>query len=191
MPCQKGAGAEEDGVGRVAELFEQDVAGRRTLQQERIGQLAEQAVVQFTHTGVAGEKAEGAAAGDFQHAADLFRGLRDEVGVAGVGHGRRQVEQRLFCVVEVAGDDELFGERDAEALLQVREAGGAVLAGHGERGGGEDDRAEALKERVGEELGDVDGGGLEVGGEGLVDGGGSCGWACRSLHCGAALLRSR
>ncbi len=38
-------GAEEDGVGRVAELLQQDVARRGAVQQQRIGQFGEQALV--------------------------------------------------------------------------------------------------------------------------------------------------
>ena len=46
------------------------------------------------------------------------------------------------------------------------EAGRAIGAGDGEGGGGEDDGRVGLEEGLGEELGDVDGGGLEVGVEG-------------------------
>ena len=122
--------------------------------------------MELAHLGVAGEEAEGAAAGDFEDAADFFGGLREEVGVAGCGHVGREVEQRLLGVVEVAGDDELFGERDAEAFLEVVEAGRAVGVGDGEGGGGEDDAGVVGEEGFGEEGGDVDGRGLEVGGEG-------------------------
>ena len=122
----EGGGAEEDGVGGVAELLQKDVAGGGALHEERVGELGEEAVVELAHLGVAGEEAEGAAAGDFEDAADFFGGLREEVGVAGCGHGGREIEERLLRVVEVAGDDELFGERDAEAFFEVVEAGCAV-----------------------------------------------------------------
>ena len=48
------------------------------------------------------------------------------------------------------------------------EAGGVGLRGHGEGGGGEDDGGVGVEEGGLEELGDVDGGGLEVGVEGCV-----------------------
>ena len=77
----------------------------------------------------------------------------------------REVEQRLFGVVEVGGDDELFGKRDAEAFLEVVEGGFAFGVGDGEGGRGEDDGGVVGEEGLGEELGDVDGCGLEVGGQ--------------------------
>ena len=79
------------------------------LQEQRVGELGEEAVVDLAHLRVAGEEAEGAAAGDLEHAADAFGGLREEVGLARVGHVGRQIEQRLLGVVEVRGDDELAG----------------------------------------------------------------------------------
>jgi len=69
-------------------------------------------------------------------------------------------------VVEVAGDDEFFGEGDAEAALEVFEAGGTVGRGYGEGGRGEDDAGVVGEEGFGEEGGDVDGGGEEVSAEG-------------------------
>ena len=72
----------------------------------------------------------------------------------------------MLGVVEVAGDDELFWKRDAEAALEVFEAGRAVRRGYGEGGGGEDDAGVVGEEGFGEEGGDVDGGGEEVGAEG-------------------------
>jgi hypothetical protein len=56
---------EEDGVGGVAELLQEDVAGGGALHEQWVGELHEQAVVHLAHLGVAGEEAEGAAAGDF------------------------------------------------------------------------------------------------------------------------------
>ena len=99
------------------------MAGGGALHEQRVGELGEEAVVELAHLGVAGEEAEGAAAGDLEDAADFFGGLREEVGVARWGHAGREIEERLFGVVEVAGDDELFGEGDAEAALEVVEAG--------------------------------------------------------------------
>ena len=66
------------------------------------------------------------------------------------------------------GDDQLARQGEAEPPGDVLEAGDGAARlvgsrGHGERGGGEYDRAVGLEERGGEELGDVDGRGLEVG----------------------------
>ena len=97
-----------------------------------------------------------------------FDGAVGEVGVAGVGHVLREVEEGLLRVVEVGRDDELAGEVEAEAFGDVFEGRAAVRAGDGEGGGGEDDARVSFEERLGEELGDVDGGGLEVGVERLV-----------------------
>ena len=148
-------------------MLQQEVAWCGALQEQWIGELAEEAVVEFAHLRVAGEEAEGAAAGDLEDAADFFGGVREEVGVARRREVLREIEQRLFGVVEVAGDDELFGERDAEALLEVVEGGLAFGVGDGEGGRGEDDGGVVGEEGLGEELRDVDGCGLQVGGEGL------------------------
>ena len=82
----EGACAEEDGVGGVAELLEQDVAWCGALDEQRVGELREQAVVEIAHLGVRGEETEGSASGDFEDATDALGGLREEVGVAGRGH---------------------------------------------------------------------------------------------------------
>ena len=82
----------------------------------------------------------------------------------------REVKERLFGVVEVAGDDELFGERNAEALFQVVKTGFAFGVGDGEGGRGEDDGGVVGEEGFGEELRDVDGCGLEVGRQELKTG---------------------
>ena len=62
-------------------------------------------------------------------------------------------------------DDELARGGEAEAAADVVEA-----TGDGQRGGGEDDGVVVVEECGGEELGDVDGRGLQVG----VEGGVSC-----------------
>ena len=82
-----------------------------------------------------------------------------EFGVAGVGHLGRQIEQGLLAVAEVRGDDELARFSKAEAAAQVLEA-----ALHGERGRGEDDGGDLFEDELAQELGDVDGRGLEEGG---------------------------
>ena len=159
----EGAGGEEDGVGGVAELLEQDVARGGALQEERVRKLLQHALVDGTHLGVGGEEAEGAAFSDLEHAADALRGLGEEVGLAGVGHGRWKIEQRLLLIVEVAGDDELSGAGEAKARGEVREGCvGGVCGGHGEGGGGEDDGGVLVKKRGGEERGYVDRGGLKL-----------------------------
>ena len=106
-PCQKTGGAEEDGVGGVAELLEQDVARGGAMEEQRVRQLGEQALVGVAHLRVAGEEAEGAALGDLKNTADALGCLFGEVGLARIGHVGREVEKRLFFVVEVRGDDEL------------------------------------------------------------------------------------
>ena len=136
------------------------------MHEEWVGELGEEAVVELAHLGVAGEEAEGAASGDLEDAADFFCGLREEVGVAGRGHAGREVEKSLFGVIEVAGNDELFGERDAEAALEVFEAWRAVGGGYSVGSRGEYDAGVVGEEGLGEEGGDVDGGGEEVGAEG-------------------------
>jgi hypothetical protein len=115
-------------------LLDENVARGGALKEQRVRELAEEAVVELAHLGVAGEEAEGAATGDLEDAADLFGGVREEVGVARRREVLREIEQRLPGVVEVRGDDELFGERNAEALFEVVEAGLAFGVGDGERG---------------------------------------------------------
>ncbi len=103
--------AEEDGVGGLAELLEQHVARRGAVEQQRIGQLGQQALVDLAHLRVAGEEAEGAAFGDLEHAANAFGGLLGKVRLARIGHVGRQIEQRLPLVVEVRRDDQLARSR--------------------------------------------------------------------------------
>ena len=83
------------------------MAGGGAVEEEGVGELGEEAVVDLAHLLVAGEEAEGAAFGDLQDAADAFGGAELEVGLAGIGHVGGQVEEGLLGVVEVAGDDEL------------------------------------------------------------------------------------
>ena len=71
------------------------------MQEERVGEFCEEAVVDLAHLFVAGEEAEGPALGDFEDAADAFGGFELEVGLAGVRHVRWQIEEGLFFVVEV------------------------------------------------------------------------------------------
>ena len=107
----EGGGAEEDGVGGVAELLEEDVAGGGAVEEQGVGEFGEEAVVDLAHLFVAGEEAEGSAVGDLEDAADAFGGFELEVGLARVGHVGRQVEEGLLFVVEVRGDDEFAGAR--------------------------------------------------------------------------------
>jgi hypothetical protein len=114
--------AEEDGVGSVAELLEQDMARGRAMQEQRVRGAAGEAFVQSRICAVAGEEAEGAALGYFKHAADAFGGARGEVGIARKRQVGRKIEQRLLLIIEVAGNDELAGESKAEALANVIKA---------------------------------------------------------------------
>ena len=97
----EGGGAEEDGVRGVAELLEKDVARGGAVEQERIGELLQHAVVKQAHLGVRGKKTEGAALRDFEDASHALRGLIEEAGFAGVGHTRREIQEGLTGVAEV------------------------------------------------------------------------------------------
>ena len=102
-------GAEEDGVGRGAELLEQGFARSGAVQQDGEIEHRQEALVEVAHLAVAGEEAEGAAAGDVEHAADALGGGLREVGLARVGHVGRQIEQGLLAVSEVRGHDQFAG----------------------------------------------------------------------------------
>ena len=91
----EGAGGEEDGVGSGAELLQQNVPGGGALEEQGVGELLQHALVEGAHLGVAGEEAEGAALGDFKHAAHALGGVEEEVGLAGVRHAGGQVKQGL------------------------------------------------------------------------------------------------
>ena len=93
---------------------------------------------------------------DFEHALDATRGGLGKFGIARVGHLGRQIEQGLFAVLEMRRHDELARFTEAEALADVLEA-----ALHGERGGGEYDGGNLLEDQFVEQLGDVDGRGLQ------------------------------
>jgi hypothetical protein len=135
--------------------------------------------VGLTHLLVAGEEAEGSAFGDLKHSANALGGFVLEVGLARVGHIRRQVEEGLLFVVEVRRDDEFAGGGEAQAAADVVEA-----SGDGEGGRREDDGVVVVKECGGQEFGDVDGGGLQVGVEGGV---GCAASEVADSSCGAAL----
>jgi len=141
----EGRGGKQDGVGGGAELLDERGFGRGALQEHGVVELSEERVVNLLHLSVAGEEAEGAAAGDLQKLADADGGLGGEVGVARVGHVWRNVEDGLGLVVEVGGDDEFASAFEAEAGLDVVEA-----VGNRESGRSEDDRFEAVKERLAE-----------------------------------------
>ena len=117
-PCQKLEVPKSTALGVSRNCCEQDVARSSALHEEREGQLGQHALVHDAHLRVAGEQAEGAASGDLEHAAGALGGLREEVGVARVGHAGGQIQQRLLLVVEVGWDDELAGVGQAEALAR-------------------------------------------------------------------------
>jgi hypothetical protein len=149
-------GAEEDGVGGGAELFEEGLARGGAMEEKREIEDGKKALVEGAHLGVAGEEAEGAAAGDAENALDGCGGGDDEVGFARIRHGGWEVEESLLAIAEVGGDDELAGFVEAETATDVLEA-----ALNGEGGGGEDDGGDLFEDASAEELGDVDGRGLE------------------------------
>jgi len=149
-------GTEEDGVGGGAEFFKESLARGGAVEQEREIEDGEKALVEGAHLGVAGEKAEGAAAGDAEDTLDGRGCGGNEVRVARVRHGGREIKESLPVVTEVGGDDELAGVGEAETTADVVEA-----ALNGERGGSEDDGGDLFEDEGAKELGNVDGGGLE------------------------------
>ena len=136
-------------------------------------------------------------------------------GSLGIGQVRRQVEQRLLVVVEVAGNDELARGGEAEALADVVEARDRQFGGCDSKLAVEATVSVAevrmtvavklSKSEVVEQLRDVDGRGLEMGVEGwracaararfLYAGGMACGARSRRRCCGrwirAGTLRLR
>ena len=108
-------GAEEDGVGRGAELLEQGFARGGAVEKDGEVEDGQQALVEGAHLRVAGEEAEGAAAGDAEDAPNAVGGGLGKFGIAGVGHVGRQIEQGLLAVAEVRGHDEFAGFSEAEA----------------------------------------------------------------------------
>ena len=91
-----------------------------------------------------------------EHAPDAEGGGFGKLGVAGVGHLGRQVEEGLLAITEMGRHDQLAGFGEAEALAHVLEA-----ALHGERGRGEDHGGDLIEDQLVEKLGDVDGRGLQ------------------------------
>ena len=85
--------------------LKQDVTWGRAVEEKCVGKFGQEALVGVAHLGVACEETEGAAPGDFEDTADALGGLLGEVGLAGIGHVWGQVEEGLFLVVEVRGDD--------------------------------------------------------------------------------------
>ena len=148
--------AEEDGVRRGAELFEQRFARSGAVQKDRKVEHGHEAFVEVAHLRVAGEEAEGAAPRDLKNAADAVGGSLGKFRIARIGHVGRQVEQRLFAVAEVRRHDQFAGFGQAEPLAQMFEA-----ALHGEGGGGEHDGGDGFEDEFVEQFGYVDGSGLK------------------------------
>ncbi len=121
-----------------------------------------EALVEGAHLAVAGEEAEGAAAGDGENALDAAGGGLGEFGIAGVGHVGRQIEEGLLAVAKVRRDDELAGFSEAEAAAKVLEAALTVSVAEVRTTVGIWSKTSSLQE-----LGNVDGRGLDVGGTGL------------------------
>ena len=97
----KTGGAEENGVGGGTEFLKESLARGSAVEKEREVEDGEEALVEGAHLDVAGEKAEGAAAGDAQDALNGDGGRGYEVRVARVGHGRREIKESLPVVTEV------------------------------------------------------------------------------------------
>ncbi len=166
-------GGEQHGVRGKAKLIEQRAARRRALQQHGKFELAQQAVVQVAHLRVAGEEAEGAPARDLQQFADACRRARAAVGRAWIGQVGRNVEHGLLREVEVRGHHQLARVLHAQPGADVLEGAGSVAfllvvaararvaRGDGERGGSEHCGFHLLEERLAQDSGDVDRGGLE------------------------------
>jgi hypothetical protein len=95
-PCQKLEVPKRTALGVSRNCSSRTLRGAVPCSSSGKGSTRQQALVEVAHLGVAGEEAEGAAAGDLEHAADALGGLpRGEVGLARVGHAGRQVEQGL------------------------------------------------------------------------------------------------
>ncbi len=113
-------------------------------------------VVKGAHLVVAREEAEGATAGDAENTLDGFGGGLDEIGLARVGHGRREIKEGLLTVLEVGGNDELACVGEAETTAEVLKT---TL--DGKRGGGENNGGDLIEDEITKKLGDIDGCGLE------------------------------
>ena len=96
-------------MGVARNSLEQGFARGGAVEKDGEVEHGQQALVEVAHLAVAGEEAEGAAAGDVEHAPDAVGGGFGEFGIARVGHAGRQIEQGLLAVAEVRGDDELAG----------------------------------------------------------------------------------
>src|ERR1700744_1337257 len=94
------------------------------VEEERVRQLGEQPLVGVAHLGVAGKQTEGTTFGDLEDAANTFCCFFGKIGLSWVRHVGRQVEESLFFVVEVRGDDELACRAEAKAATDVVEAAG-------------------------------------------------------------------
>ena len=139
MPKRRGS--EEDGVGGQPELFEQGIFGGVALAEDGIVENSEQALVDVVHLRVAGEEDEGPPAGDFEDLANAVGGTGAELGGAGVGQIRRDVQQRLRFIIKMRRQHRIAGVLNAKPALDVFEA-----AADSQCGGGEDDRVHAGEE---------------------------------------------
>ena len=144
-------GAEEDGVGGSAKFFEESFTRSGSVEEKREIEDREKALVEGAHLAIAGEEAEGAAAGDTQDALNGSGGSDDEFRIARIGHGGWEIEESLLAIAEVGRDDELAGFVEAESAADVLEA-----ALNSESGRGEDDGGDLFEDEGAEKLGDID-----------------------------------
>jgi len=149
-------GAEEDGVGSTAELFEQSFARCSAMEKDGEIEDGQEPVVENAHLAVAGEETEGAAARDFEDTLNAASSGLGELRITRIGHLRREIEEGLLAVTKVRGDDEFARFSESEAAAQMFES-----ALHGERGRSEDDGGDLLEDELVKKLGDVDRSGLK------------------------------
>src|SRR5262249_36691547 len=116
--------SEEYSVRRLAKLLQQHMPWCSSVQQQRIGQLRQHALVDRSHLAVAREQAEGAALRDLEHPADAFGRAVGEVRLARIRHRGRQVKQGLTLVLEVRGHNQFACGNETETLADVIETSG-------------------------------------------------------------------
>ncbi len=157
-PCQKEAVANKTALGVERNSSSKALRGPVPCKKRFVGDFHRNAIVDQAHLLVAGEKHESPATAEEQKLDNFARGGGCECGTARVGKILGNVQQSLFGVIEMAGDDQRSRGAQAEA-----DFGELEFTGDGQRRGGENYGIDRVEKFLIEETGNVDGRGLKKG----------------------------
>ena len=108
------------------------------------------------HLRVAGKEAESAALRDIEQAADFLRGGATKLRGSRIRHVRRHVKDCLLGVVKVRSHHHFTRMLQAYALADIIKVAAIRIARHRQRGRGQDSGFQIFKQRLFQDLRDID-----------------------------------